>query len=219
MQARYWAPAVVAVEFNPVRTVSDLIAHDAREAVYAIGFLGSLRYMPLGRETLRSVTASGHDSTCGGEHARARHDALIYCLLQFDISVASPLGAEVAYGREAGEQSSTQMIDCTGGTQRESFMRHLVSPGSFIVRMQQDVRVPFNETRQQREAGQRNPISTDIVNGRRRTDCIDPVSPDTYDPTFVQLVAIEYTRGPEHYKSLRKSGKCHENSRRKERAS
>jgi hypothetical protein len=79
--------------------------------------------------------------------------------------------------------------------------------------------VPFNETRQQREAGQRNPISTDIVNGRRWTDCIDAVSPNTYDPTFVQLVAIEYTRGPEHYESLRKGGKCHQKSRRKDRPS
>ena len=49
------APAVVAVELDPVGAVADLVAHHADQAIDAVGLFAALRHAPLGREALGAV--------------------------------------------------------------------------------------------------------------------------------------------------------------------
>ncbi len=104
MRAGQRAPAVIAVELDPVGAVADLVAHYAGQAVDAVGLFRALRHAPFEREALGSVAAGGDDGARGGEHARAGNDALLDRLLQFDIGVARAFGAQVADGGEAGHQ-------------------------------------------------------------------------------------------------------------------
>ena len=189
------APAIVAVELDPIGAVADLVAHHARQAVDAVGLFGALRHAPFEREALGRVTAGGHDGARGGEHARTGNDALIDRLLEFDIGVAGALGAQIADGGEAGHQGGAQVIDGAGGAQRESFVRHLVVPRSLVVGMQQDVRVAFDQAGQQRGAGQVDDLGVGGVDGRGGSGGLDAVAADAHGPAFVRGLAIEDAGG------------------------
>src|SRR4051812_44448347 len=54
------SPSIIGVNFDPVGSVSDLIAYDVNDIV-AVRLLSALRYIPLGRESFRTVTSAGHN--------------------------------------------------------------------------------------------------------------------------------------------------------------
>ena len=116
------APAIVAVELDPIGAMADLVADDAGQAVDAVGLFGALRDAPFERESFGRVAAGGDDGAGGGEDPRAGDDALIDGLLEFDIGVGRAFGAEVADGGEARHERGAEMIDGAGGAQGESFV-------------------------------------------------------------------------------------------------
>ncbi len=145
----------------------DLIADDADQRVDAVGLLGALRDAHLGGEAARGVAAGGDDRARRHEHARSGHDTLVDRLLDADVSITRPLGAEVANRREAGPQRVACMVRGPAHPQRQRFLEHLVIPRRLVVRMQQHMRVRVDKPRQQRGAGQR-----DAACARRHGDLI-----------------------------------------------
>ena len=173
MRAGPGAPAVVAVELDPIGAVADLVADHADERVDAVGLLGALGHAEFEREALGRVAAGGDDGARGGEHARAGNDALIDGLLELDIGVAGALGAEVAHGGEAGHQGGAQMIDGAGGAQGEALVHHLVVPRGLVVGVEQNVRVAFDQAGQQGRAGQVDHLGVGGVDGGGGTGGLD----------------------------------------------
>jgi hypothetical protein len=81
--------------------------------------------------------------------------------------MARPLGAQVAFGGEAGEQGGLGM---RGGLQRaicERLGEHLIVPQRLVVRMQEQVRVQIDQAGSERGAGQ-----GDALGIRRRLDAV-----------------------------------------------
>src|SRR6267142_536841 len=93
-------PAIVRIDLDPVRTSSDLIAHNANE-VFAIRFFGPLRHTPLGRITLRAVASCRHYRPRHNKHSRTWNDGLVDRLLQPHIRIPRALGSEIANRRVA----------------------------------------------------------------------------------------------------------------------
>ena len=81
-------------------------------------------------------------------HARTGNDALIDRLLEPDVGVAGALGAEIAHAREAGQQLRARMVHRARDAQRERLVEHLIVPRRLVVRMQQQMRVPFDQARE-----------------------------------------------------------------------
>ena len=191
------APAIVAVELDPIGAVTDLVAHDAGQAVDAVGLFGALRHAPLEGEALRGVAAGGDDGAGGGEHSRTGDDALIDGLLEFDIGVGGAFGAEIADGGEAGHQRGAQVIDGAGGAQGEAFVRDLIVPRRFVVGVEQDVGVAFDQAGEQGGAGEVDDLGVGGVDGGGGSGGLDAVAADADGPAFVGSLAIEDAGGLE----------------------
>ena len=197
MRARQWSPSIVAVQLDPVGASADLIADDARQAVDAVGFFGPLRHAPFGDE-LRLIASRGDDGFRRREHARTGHDALIHGLLQFDVGVLGPFGAEIANRGEAGHERVPQMVRCARDAQGQRFARHLIVPRRLVVRMQQHVRVPFDETWQQGGARQIDHPRARGAGSRVGADCLDAIAAHAHRPPVVRRVAVEHARRSEN---------------------
>ena len=104
---------------------------------------GALRNAPFERETLGLITARGDDRPCGGENPRPGNNSLVDGLFQFDIRVLRAFRAQIADRGEAGHQGRAQMIGRARDTHSQAFMRHLIVPTGFVVRVQQNVRMPL----------------------------------------------------------------------------
>ena len=74
--------------------------------------------------------------------------------LETHVRVARALGAEIALGGEAGEQRGARVIHGARGAQRQRLVQHLVVPAGLVVRMQEEMAVAFDESRQQRRASE-----------------------------------------------------------------
>src|SRR5205807_10373595 len=57
-------PAVIGIEFYPIRAFANLFAHDARQAVDAVSFFRPLRHIPFGRVTRSEEHTSELQSPC-----------------------------------------------------------------------------------------------------------------------------------------------------------
>ena len=112
--------------------MSDLIAHDAREAIDAVGFFRALRHAPLRSETFWSITAGRDDRARGDDHARTGNDVLFDRLLQTNIGISSAFSAQIANRREAGEKRIAQMVGRASDTQTQRLARHLIVPDGFL---------------------------------------------------------------------------------------
>ena len=189
------APAVVAVELDPIGAVADLVADDAGQAVDAVGLFGALRDAPFEGESFGRVTAGGDDGAGGGEDSRAGDDALVDGLLEFDVGVGGALGAEIADGGEARHESGAQVIDGAGGAQGESLVRDLIVPGSFVVGVEQDVGVAFDEAGEQGGAGEVDDLGVGGVDGGGGSGGLDAVAADADGPGVVGGLAIEDAGG------------------------
>ena len=108
-------------------------------------------------------------------------------LLEPDVGVPRALGAEIAHRREAREQVSR--ADSSRAQREKSTARgDLIVPWRFVVRMEQEVRMPFDHAGDQGRAGQCNGICIDrSVHIRRGSDGVDLLTANEYDPTVVQL--------------------------------
>src|ERR1700733_2802436 len=74
------APAVVRIEFDPVRAAAGLLAHRTYHLGYPARFLRPLRRAARVRAQpprRRTVAAGGHDGARGDEQARTRDHALL----------------------------------------------------------------------------------------------------------------------------------------------
>src|SRR5439155_1553579 len=65
-----------------------------------------------------------------------------------------PFRPQVADGREARQQGAPQMVRGPADSQGQRFLEHLVIPARFVIRVQQNVRVRVDQSRQQRGPGQ-----------------------------------------------------------------
>src|SRR5437773_588661 len=138
-------PDVVGVNLDPIGAFPDLIPKPNQ--VLAIGLFGALRHAPLRSKTLRAIAAGRNDGARDHEHSRPRDDALLDGLLETDICIAGTLGSKVANRCEAGHQRAAQMVRRTCNAQRKSLECILIVPRGLTVRMQQDMRMPFDQAR------------------------------------------------------------------------
>ena len=92
------------------------------------------------------------------------------------------------------------MIDGAGDTQRQCLVQNLIVPRRLVVGMQQQMRVPFDETRQERRARQidRRRVARHSQL-RPRTNRFDAVAAHQHGPTIVRLTvdAVPNARGNE----------------------
>ena len=102
------------------------------------------------------------------QHARAGDDPLLDGLLEPDVGVAGPLRAQVADGREAGQQHAPQVVGRPADAQGQRLLEHLVVPRRLVVRVQQDVRVSVDQARQQRASRQLDHRARPAAPSRRR---------------------------------------------------
>ena len=152
----------------------------------------SLLNGPLRSEPTRSVGAGRNDRASGDEHPRARNDSLLDGQLEPDIGIARTLGAEIADGREAGEQRGTQVICRARDTKGERLAGYLVIPRCLIVRMKQHMAMSLDQARQKCRTWERD----DFRVGRYRHFASKPGGCDVLatnddDPAFVQRIAVK----------------------------
>ena len=204
------APAIVAVELDPIGAVADLVAHHAGQAVDAVGLFGALRHAPFERESFGRVAAGGHDGARRGEDPRTGDDALVDGLLEFDIGVGGALGAQIADRGEARHEGGAQVIHGARDAQGEAFVSHLIVPRSFVVGVEQDVGVAFDEAGEQRGAGEIDDLGVGGVDGRGGSGGLDAVAADADGPGFVGGLAIEDAGGFEDGDVLREGGEREE---------
>ncbi len=80
-------------------------------------------------------------------------------------------------------------------TQREPLARDLIGPRRLVIGVQQDVRMPFDQTRRQRRARQ-----VDDGGARRRDACVgsdgvDALAFHAHAPSLARRLAVEDARG------------------------
>ena len=194
MRARKRAPAVVAVELDPIGAVADLIAHHADQRVDAVGFLGALRDAPFERESLGGVSSGGDDGAGGGEQAGTGNDALIDGLFELHIGVAGALGAQVAHGGEAGHERGAQVVDGARGAQSEALMQDLVVPDGLVVSMQENVRMALDEAWHQGGARQLDDFGAGGVDAGGRAGSFDAIPGHPDGPARVHGLPVEHAR-------------------------
>ena len=79
------------------------------------------------------------------------------------------------------------MGDGAGIAETERLLEHLIVPQGFVVRMKEEVRMAFDQPRQERRARERYPLGA----GRRPdpglgADRLDPGSPNHHDPAALR---------------------------------
>src|SRR5271165_5034096 len=128
MRAWIRTPAVIAIEFDPIRAMPDLVAHDTDEAVYAVSLFSALRHAPLERKALGAVASGGDDRAGRSQDARTRNNSLLYRLLQFDVGISRAFSSEIANRGEAGQQRVAQVVDRASRAKRQPFLSYLIVP-------------------------------------------------------------------------------------------
>ena len=192
-------PAVVGVDLDPVGTASDLVSHDAHERG-VVRFLGALQHLDLGSQT-RRVAPRGDDGARDDDHARPRDDPLRDGAFEPHVGVARALGAEIALGGEAGAERLARVVGGARDSQRQGLVQHLIVPRRLVVRMEKQVRVPLDQSRQQSGAGERETPSTrGRGDTRRGTGGDDTLAAYEDDPSVVHLQAVEDPVGSEEHR-------------------
>src|SRR5262249_17035859 len=156
-----------------------------------IGLFCALRDTPFEGESFGGIAAGGDDGAGGGENSGTWNDALIDCLLEFHIGVGGTLGAQVADGGEACHESGAEVIDSPGSAESESFVQNLIVPRSFVVGVEQDVRMAFNEAGKQGGAGEVDDLGVGGVDGGGRSGGLDAIASHADRPGVVGYVAVE----------------------------
>src|SRR5258708_25925715 len=95
------APTIVGIDLNPIGAFANLFAHDAREAIDAVGFFGALRHSPFGRVALGAITTGCHNRSRGHKHARPGYDSLLDRLLQTDVAISGAFSPQITHRGEA----------------------------------------------------------------------------------------------------------------------
>src|ERR1051326_7488109 len=119
------------------------------QTIDAVSFFGSLRHIPFRRITLWSITARRYNRPGSDQQTRSRNNALIHRLFQTYIGKARAFSSKIAQGGKAGQQFVAQMIGRAGHAQTQCFVRHLNVPNRLAVRMQQNMRMRFDQSRHQ----------------------------------------------------------------------
>src|SRR5262245_20953135 len=88
------------------------------------------------------------------------------------------------------------MIHGAGGSQRESLVHHLIVPGSFVVGVQQNVRMALDESGHERGSGEVDHVRTRSIDVW--ASGFDAVAADAYRPPFVHCFAVKNASGLEH---------------------
>ena len=140
------SPAIVGIDFDPVRAFADLFTHDARQSIHTVGFFCSLGHVPFGCITLRTISAGRDNCARSYKHSWSGNNSLLHSLFQSNIRVAGALRAQVANRCEPGHERAAQMIGRTRHAQAQRFARDLIVPNGLAVRMKQDVGMRVNQS-------------------------------------------------------------------------
>ena len=90
------------------------------------------------------------------------------------------------------------MILRSGRAQCEAFVRHLIVPRSFVVSVQQDVRMTLDHSGHQRGSGQIDRRGARRIDTGRRARGLNPFALDYDHPTFVHRLAVEHAGRLQH---------------------
>ena len=111
--------------------------------------------------------------------------------LQFDIGVGRAFSSEIANGGEAGHQGVAQMVHRARHAQRQPFLGHLIVPDGLAVSVQENVRVAFDEARQQSGIGKLDDFRIRQADAGGGTGGFDPLAGDADGPSLVNRVPIK----------------------------
>ncbi len=127
--------------------MSNLAAHHPGNLFCPAGLFGALQRLEGVVGPARPVAAGSHDGSGHGYEARARYDALIDGSFELHVEVAGALGAEISLRGNAGAEGRLCACHRAGHAQSHRLLEHLVIPESFIVGMEEQVGVPFDQAR------------------------------------------------------------------------
>ncbi len=187
---------IIGIELHDVGAGRDLIAHGADDIVDPAHLLRALRHFQPRLESLGAVGTLGDDRAGRRQDAWARHDILRDRIAQADIGIACALGAEIAFGGEAGEQGRLRLGDRARGAQREAFVEHLIVPARLVIGVEEEVAVAFDQAGYQRIAGQVDHLCVGR-DGEVGPGGDDPVAFDQYLPADVDRLPVEDAIGLE----------------------
>jgi hypothetical protein len=142
--------AVVGVHLDPVGAARDLAARGAQDRLRSVDLFGALRDAAPRMEAGRTVRAARDDRARDADDPGPRHDAFLDRAAQAGVGLAGTLGAEIANGREPGGEGPLRGDHRARDAERFRVSQHLIGPRALVVRVQQQVRVQVDQSRQQR---------------------------------------------------------------------
>ena len=123
------------------------------------------------------------------------------------VRIRRTLTPEIAHRRDPGHQGRAGVIDAARHPQRQRLAQHLVVPRRLVVRVQQQVRMPFDQAWHHGRTGQRDAASSGRRGrGSRRTCRLDAIAAHHHHPPGVRALAVEDPIRPEDDAVLLGSG-------------
>ena len=86
-----------------------------------------------------------------------------------------------------------QMIDRAGGAQCETFVGHLIVPRGFVVGVEENVRVAFDQAWHEGGARKIDHLGAGCIDAGGWTGSFDTRSVDANGPAFVRFGAVEHS--------------------------
>ena len=183
------SPGIVGVHLDPVGAATDLAAHDAGDRVVAVGLLGALRRIERVTSARRPVAPRGDDRAGDHDQAGTGHDPLLDRAPELDVVVERALGPKIALGGDARPECGLGVRHRARDAQSERLLEHLVVPQRLVVRVQEEVRVPFDEAGNQGGARERDPLGPCGDRDAGFGTCgFDPLAADENDPSLLRRV-------------------------------
>ncbi len=129
--------------------MADLAPSDAGDLLDSRRLLCPLRRVERIPRPLRPIAAGGDDRPGHGEKARPWNDAFVDRATELHIGIEGPFGAEVTLGRDAGSKGHRRGCDGSRHAERQRLLQDLVVPEGLTVWMQEEVRMSFDQPRDQ----------------------------------------------------------------------
>ena len=133
--------------------------------------------------------SAAHAQVLGGSVGGAANGAL-----GGGIGNSSVFGGGNAAGSFGGELDTGSMIHRTRGAQAKRFVKHLVVPAGFVVRVQEDVRVSLYQAGQQGHPGEGDSGCAGHPDALHRAHRVDTIPTHAHAPSRVSRLTVEHLR-------------------------
>ncbi len=121
-----------------------MLARRPNDFIDSACFLSALGEIKIGGK-LGTVATGCDDGASDDDHSRAGNNSLFNRLFEADVGVTRAFGSKIAHGRKSGQQSVPRVCGGCGGAEGEGFVSDLVVPGRFVIGMEKEMGVTFDQ--------------------------------------------------------------------------